>query len=116
MSDKPAIKSPEEIIAEAHEQDIKDLAKAAPQIFKRNGTVKKCPRNLTIKTDFPTMLKQYNTVRNGVIANEKYQQESSISFCAKGVSVTFTGRLAVAIALNPRDILADVIGNGWVIC
>lgn len=94
----------------------KMLARVAPQIFKRDGNVRKCPRHMAVKSDFATMLKTYNMVKNGIMANMKYGTESSISFCAKNVSVTITGAMAEVIATHPDDILASVIGNGWVIC
>lgn len=95
---------------------LKTLSKAAPQIFKRDGSVKKCPRNQIVKKSFVQLLKDYNMVKNGLMDNLKYGVPLSISLCAKDVSVTLTGALAEIIITHPNDILAEILGNGWIVC
>lgn len=116
MSGETVNKTAEEMAKDAQEADKAMLPKVAPQIFKRNGDVKRCPRKLTIKKTFLEMLADYNRVKESVTQNAKYMQEPTISFCAKGVSVTLTGDLAQVIVFHPSDILAKVIDAGWIIC
>lgn len=92
------------------------LAKSAPQIFKRNGEVKACPRRLVVKMGFKQKLEMYNMTKKAIQDNVKYDVEPKVTFCTAEFAVTVRGALAEIMIAEERDILAEILDAGWVVC
>ena len=95
---------------------IKALGSAAPQIFKRNGDVKNCPRRLQVKMGFKQKLEMYNLTKKAIRDNVKYGVEPKVTFCTSEFSVTVRGALAVLLTSEERDVLAEILDAGWSVC